>query len=921
MNSQKIEEDVRSIVENYSATDFIYDFLIAFGFTKMTIKRLREGNSNLAQKDNQLIIKQKLFYEYSSDGDIYSIIDDLKNDSATYTHKPRFIIVNNDKELLAIDTKTQETLAVELNELYKNIDFFMAWTGKEKYVAHQENPADLKAAEKMANIYDEIVKLNPNLTEKDNSHSLNIFLTRLLFCFFAEDTGIFEDNIFTKTIVNHTNEDGSDLADILGMLFESLDKKDNEKGGYPAFIQEFPYVNGKLFTNKVDIPKLNAKVRKLMIDCGNQDWKEINPDIFGSMFQAVSVAEVRSGLGQHYTSVPNIMKVIEPLFLNDLREEYEKADSEKKLRKLLDRIYNLKIFDPACGSGNFLIIAYKQLRLLEMDIIKKICDVTGQGALMLSNIQLSQFYGIEIDDFASEIATLSLWLAEHQMNRKFKELFGDCKPALPLSKSGNIVCGNATRLDWEKVCPKGIKGFTHKEMEQMTLVELEKYKQLELQGSENEIYILGNPPYLGARLQSDTQKMDMYHVFNNVVEGYNNLDYIACWFKKATDYIINTNAYFAFVTTNSICQGSQVSILWKHLLEHNVEISFAYQSFKWTNNAKGNAGVTCVIIGLRNISNKPKYLIDEGIKAEVKNINGYLIDYNNVYIEKSRNPISNFPDICFGSMPNDDGNLILNSEEADKICVKYPQYKHLVKLFLGSKEFIRGEQRYCLWITDEDYDKLENCPEILDRINKVATYRMESKRDATNKLADVPYRFGEVRYSETNSMPRVSSENRQYIPCGFLNSNTVISDSALAIYNAESWVFGVVTSRMHMVWVRAVAGRLKTDYRYSAELCYNTFPFPDITDKQKQIIEMHVNNILAEREKHSDKTMAELYDPDKMPQGLREAHHSLDLAIEKCYRQAPFENDEKRLEHLFKRYEIMTDPTKQQNAEEQLSLL
>ena len=923
MNSQKIEEDVRSIVENYSATDFIYDFLIAFGFTKMTIKRLREGNSNLAQKDNQLIIKQKLFYEYSSDGDIYSIIDDLKNDSATYTHKPRFIIVNNDKELLAIDTKTQETLAVELNELYKNIDFFMAWTGKEKYVAHQENPADVKAAEKMANIYDEIVKLNPNLTEKDNSHSLNIFLTRLLFCFFAEDTGIFEDNIFTKTIVNHTNEDGSDLADILGMLFESLDKKDNEKGGYPAFIQEFPYVNGKLFTNKVDIPKLNAKVRKLMIDCGNQDWKEINPDIFGSMFQAVSVAEVRSGLGQHYTSVPNIMKVIEPLFLNDLREEYEKADSEKKLRKLLDRIYNLKIFDPACGSGNFLIIAYKQLRLLEMDIIKKICDVTGQGALMLSNIQLSQFYGIEIDDFACEIATLSLWLAEHQMNRKFKELFGDCKPALPLSKSGNIVCGNATRLDWEKVCPKGIKGFTHKEMEQMTLVELEKYKQLELQGSENEIYILGNPPYLGARLQSDTQKMDMYHVFNNVVEGYNNLDYIACWFKKATDYIINTNAYFAFVTTNSICQGSQVSILWKHLLEHNVEISFAYQSFKWTNNAKGNAGVTCVIIGLRNISNKPKYLIDEGIKAEVKNINGYLIDYNNVYIEKSRNPISNFPDICFGSMPNDDGNLILNSEEADKICVKYPQYKHLVKLFLGSKEFIRGEQRYCLWITDEDYDKLENCPEILDRINKVATYRMESKRDATNKLADVPYRFGEVRYSETNSiiMPRVSSENRQYIPCGFLNSNTVISDSALAIYNAESWVFGVVTSRMHMVWVRAVAGRLKTDYRYSAELCYNTFPFPDITDKQKQIIEMHVNNILAEREKHSDKTMAELYDPDKMPQGLREAHHSLDLAIEKCYRQAPFENDEKRLEHLFKRYEIMTDPTKQQNAEEQLSLL
>lgn len=923
MQSQKIEEDVRKLIENFSEEDFIYDFLLAFGFTKMSIKRLREGNSNLSKKENQLIIKQKLFYEFIKDGDIYSIIDDLKKDSITYTHKPRFIVVNNLKELLAIDTKTQETLAVKLDELYKNIDFFLPWTGKEKYVAHQENPADVKAAEKMAHIYDEIVKLNPELTQKDKSHSLNIFLTRLLFCFFAEDTGIFEDNIFTKTVNDHTNDDGSDLSNVLAMLFEALDKKDDEKGNYPSFIQEFPYVNGKLFTDKVDIPKLNSKVRKLMIDCGNQNWKEINPDIFGSMFQAVSVAEVRSGLGQHYTSVPNIMKVIEPLFLNDLREEFEKADTEKKLRKLLDRIYNLKIFDPACGSGNFLIIAYKQLRLLEMDIIKKIVDITSKQQLMLSQLQLSQFYGIEIDDFACEIARLSLWLAEHQMNRKFKELFGDCKPPLPLSMSGNIIYGNATRLDWEKVCPKGIKGFTHKEMEQMTLLELEKYKQLELQGTDYEIYILGNPPYLGARLQSDSQKADMQGVFDRVIEGYNNLDYIACWFKKATDYIINTNAYFAFVTTNSICQGSQVSILWKHLLEHNVEINFAYQSFKWTNNAKGNAGVTCVIIGLRNVSNKPKYLINGGVKSEVKNINGYLINYNNVYIDKSRNPISNFPEICFGSMPNDDGNLILNADEANEINNSCPQYAHLIKQFLGSKEFIRGEQRYCLWITDEDYDKLENCPEIIERINRVTTYRMESKREATKKLAGIPYKFGEVRYKATNSImiPSVSSENRKYIPMGYLGVNTIISNAAFAIYNAKPWVFGVVTSRMHMVWVRAVAGKLETRLRYSAELCYNTFPFPDITDKQKQIIEMHVNNILAEREKHSDKTMAELYDPDKMPQGLREAHHSLDLAIEKCYRQAPFESDEKRLEHLFKRYEIMTDPTKQANVEEQLSLL
>ena len=589
MQSQKLEEEIRKITDNLSEDDFIYEFLIAFGFTKMSIKRLREGNSNLSKKENQLIIKNKLFYEYTLNNDLYSLIDGLKNDSSTYTHKPRFIIVNNPKQLLAIDTKTKETLAVELNELYKHTDFFLPWTGKEKYVAQQENPADVKAAEKMAHIYDEIVKINPTLI-KENPHVLNIFLTRILFCFFAEDTGIFEEDIFTKTIVNHTEDDGSDLADVLSILFKSLDKKDNEKESHPSFVQDFPYVNGKLFKDEIAIPKLNAKVRKLMIECGGQDWKEINPDIFGSMFQAVSVAEVRSGLGQHYTSVPNIMKVIEPLFLNDLREEFEKAETEKKLRKLLDRIYNLKIFDPACGSGNFLIIAYKQLRLLEMQIIKKIEEATGKQQLMLSQLQLNQFYGIEIDDFACEIARLSLWLAEHQMNRKFRDLFGNCKPTLPLSQSGNIVCANATRLDWEEVCPKGTKGLTHKKMEQMTLLELEQYRQMELQGTEYEVYILGNPPYLGSAKQNEIQKQDLELNFSKYT-NYKNLDYIACWFIKGARYIKDANAKLGFVSTNSICQGEQVEMLWPHIFELNIEHYFAYNSFKWTNNAKNNAGV------------------------------------------------------------------------------------------------------------------------------------------------------------------------------------------------------------------------------------------------------------------------------------------------------------------------------------------
>lgn len=922
MYTLKIEEDIKKIVENFSKENFIFDLLLTYGISKATVTLTKKGNSNLAKNDNQIIIKKKLFFEANETKDLHALIDYLRNDEKTYTHNPRFIIVTDYKTLLAVDTKTKQTLDIEIKDLYKRYDFFLPWSGKEKYVAPEESIADRKAAEKMAKIYDEIVHVNPELTTNHN-HALNVFLTRLLFCFFAEDTLIFEDNQFTKAIAENTNDNGSDLSAFIEQLFDALDIED--KSNLPTVFQAFPYVNGHLFSKKTLIPKLTANVRKLIIECGEQDWKEINPDIFGSMFQAVANADIRSGLGQHYTSVSNIMKVINPLFLDNLREEFEKADTENKLRKLLDRIYGLKIFDPACGSGNFLIIAYKQLRLLEMDIIEKIQEITGQHQLILSQIQLTQFYGIEIDDFACEIATLSLWLAEHQMNRKFKDKFGECRPTLPLKASGKIVCGNATRIDWEKVCPK----FSTKELDLHEACEKVRWESMPLgltypdKKEEYEIYILGNPPYLGARLQSDTQKMDMFHVFNNIVEGYNNLDYIACWFKKATDYIVNTNAFFSFVTTNSICQGSQVSILWKNLLEHNVEISFAYKSFKWTNNAKGNAGVTCVIIGLRNTSNKPKYVFNEGVKTEVKNINGYLIDYNNIYVEKSRNPISKFPDICFGSMPNDDGNLILSEQEAGKLKVQYPQYENLVKKLLGSQEFIRGQNRYCLWITDEDYDTLENCSEIIERINKVATYRMESKREATNKLADVPYKFGEVRYKATNSIivPSVSSERREYIPMGYLDKNTVITNAAFAIYNAELWLFGVVTSRMHMVWVRAVAGKLETRLRYSAELCYNTFPFPDITDKQKQIIEIHVNNILEERENYSDMTMAELYDPDKMPEGLRRAHHDLDLVIESCYRRKPFESDEKRLEYLFKMYEIMTDPSKSQDAIEQLSLL
>lgn len=919
MQTLKIEEDIKKIVENFSKENFIFDLLLTYGISKATVTLTKKGNSNLAKNDNQIIIKKKLFFEANETKDLHALIYDLQNNEKTYAHNPRFIIVTDYKTLLAVDTKTKQTLDIEIKDLYKRYDFFLPWSGKEKYVAPEESIADRNAAEKMAKIYDEIVHVNPKLTTNHN-HALNVFLTRLLFCFFAEDTLIFADNQFTKAIAENTNDNGSDLSAFIEQLFDALDIED--KSNLPTVFQAFPYVNGHLFSKKTLIPKLTANVRKLIIECGEQDWKEINPDIFGSMFQAVANADIRSGLGQHYTSVPNIMKVIEPLFLNDLREEYEKADNEKKLRKLLDRIYNLKIFDPACGSGNFLIIAYKQLRLLEMEIIKKIHTLPGQHPFMMSQIQLTQFYGIEIDDFACEIATLSLWLAEHQMNRKFKDKFGECRPTLPLKASGKIVCGNATRLNWEEVCPKGIKGITKKQMEQMTKSQLAQLTKREIVGEKHEIYILGNPPFDGSKKQSLQQKEDIKLLFEHT-KTYKNLDYVSCWFYLAKKYINNTNAKFAFVATNSITQGQHIGLLWPYVLDDNTEINFAYQSFKWTNNAKNQAGVTCVIIGIANKGNNIKYIYKDGQKIISKNITPYLRDeLINIHINKSRQPISNFPIMEYGNMPLEGNFLKLNQQEKDNILEQAPNAIKFVRPLIGGDEFLKGKLRYCIWINDNELKEAMTYPCIAKRIAQVRKFR-ESGGEVARTLVNRSHQFRYRKESKSAYLilPCTSSERRDYMPCGFIGPEYISLNSVEAIYNAPLWIFGVVTSRMHMVWVRAIAGRLKTDYRYSAELCYNTFPFPDINDEQKRVIGIHVNNILEEREKCSDKTIAELYDPDKMPEGLRRAHHDLDLVIESCYRGKPFESDEKRLEYLFKMYEIMTDPSKSQDAIEQLSLL
>ncbi len=876
----EIENNLNTLISNFNKETFIFDLLLAYGTPKSTIKRLVGSDHDKLASNGELIVRKKLFFKIASEN-LHSMIDELKTQKEVTKHSPRFIIVTDFETLLAYDTKTSDSLDTELLNIVNHYDFFLPLAGMEKANFQDENPADVKASLKMAKLYDELQK-NNHFESKEDIHSLNVFLTRLLFCYFAEDTNIFEDNIFTSSISSHTSIDGSDVDSYMERLFKIFNTpQDQREINTPEYLQKFPYVNGGLFKDIVKVPTFTTKSRNILIEIGQLQWSQINPDIFGSMIQAVVTPDHRGNMGMHYTSVPNIMKVIEPLFLDELYLEFEKAyENKSKLQSLLNRLTKIKIFDPACGSGNFLIIAYKKLRELEMSILKRIDSLSGQMSFAFSEIKLTQFYGIELDDFAHEVAILSLWLAEHQMNLEFYKAFGRTSPSLPLQNGGNIVHGNATRLDWEEVCPKSVG---------------------------DEIYILGNPPYLGSSMQKKEQKEDMAFVFKGV-NNYKNLDYIACWFYVGTNYIRNYNAKLAFVSTNSLCQGEQVGLLWTLVFEKNIEIGFAYQSFKWKNNAKENAGVSVIIVGLRNISNENKYLYDENIKKIVPYINGYLINSSNVFIMKSNKSISNLPIMISGNKPVDGGNLILLENEKNDLLAKCESANKFIKKFIGATEFINNTIRYCLWIEDENLNESEKCEYIKSRINNTRKFRESSRDEGAQKLAKKAHQFRDFNSTKSTSIiiPQTTSENRIYIPMGFLDSSYIISNGARVIYEAEAWIFGIISSYIHNVWVKCVAGKLETRIQYSNTLCYNTFPFPNISQKQKDEITELVFSILDEREKHSQKTLAQLYDPDKMPEGLKKAHHNLDIAIEQCYRPKPFENDEERLEYLFKMYEEMT---------------
>lgn len=907
-----IEDKTKELLENLDESVFFYDFLGLYDFPKATLTRLRKNNGNE--------VKNKALFEVIGRGQsVVAKVAEMEKALSSKKSKPRILIATDFEELAAKDIQTADTLNISLKDLPAYVDFFLPWNGVEKVDYAKENPADIKAAARFTRLYDELRQINQFDDQTTEEKEFNLFLIRLLFLLFAEDTEIMPKGIFTNAIKTRSAEDGSDLDELINKIFASLDIAN--RSSQEKWLQEFPYVNGKLFTKAHTALVFDRKTRKLIIEAGELlNWNEINPDILGAMIQTVASKERRSVSGMHYTSVENIMKVIKPLFLDDLTVSYqnlvdkinENEDKDitdetrrknrntfiRELESLLDRTSNIKFLDPACGSGNFLIITYKEIRRLEVKILKSLRELRQDDTIDLfetSKISLNQFYGIELDDFAHEVARLSLWIAEYQMNLEAENEINLKSAFLPLRDAGNITQGNALRLDWNEILP-------HQ--------------------SEDEIYLIGNPPYIGSKLQNKEQKEDLKGAIGEPFK-YKLMDYIAGWFFKGVDFINSASSKLAFVTTNSIFQGEQVSYIWKELLTKST-IDFAYTSFKWGNSAANNAGVTVAIVGLANEDNSKseKYIFDENLaRVTVDNINAYLASGENIIVEKKRQPLNGLPKMVFGNMPRDGGHLIIDTlEEKRSLCANYPELQNYIRTYIGSEEFINGKSRYVFWLDKTDYRAVEHLPEIKKRVEAVKVMRLASKKSDTQRAAECPYAFVERnRYDEAYAafkasgedeflqlvVPAVSSESREYVPLGFVGEDIIVSNRCYVVYNSPIWLLGLLQSKLHMVWLRSIGGKLKTDYSYSSGVVYNTFPVPELSTRRKNMIEEQVFEILDLREELGG-TLAELYHKDTMPESLREAHKKLDEIVERAYKDTPFNSDEERLSHLLKRYKEMT---------------
>jgi hypothetical protein len=911
MNAVEIEAAISDLaLQPFDQAEFPFAFLQAFGNKETTLKRLRAGASNKSDLGG-VLQTNNIHIATAETGQVTQTLAALKASPATAKAKARFILTTDGADFEAEDLSTGETVACAYPDFPDHFGFFLPLAGITTVKQIRENAFDIKATGRLNRLYVELLKDNPEWGTAARRPDMNHFMARLIFCFFAEDTDIFRSSgLFTATIDQMSTRDSSNTHEVIGAIFRAMNVKieDRAAANLPRWADGFPYVNGGLFSGNLDVPRFSKIARSYLLHVGNLDWTKINPDIFGSMIQAVADDEERGALGMHYTSVPNILKVLNPLFLDDLRAKLAEAgDNKLKLLNLKKRMARIRVFDPACGSGNFLVIAYKQMREIE-NAINERRNEPGRK----SDIPLTNFRGIELRDFPAEIARLALIIAEYQCDVMYRGQKEALQEFLPLDTQNWIICKNALRVDWLGICPPtgtGVKLLADDLFE----TPLDQ-TQIDFENEGGETYICGNPPYLGSTWQTATQKADLEAIFSRRTKTWKTLDYVAGWFMKAADYGTHTNSVAAFVSTNSICQGQQVAYLWPLIFSTGHEIAFAHTSFKWANLASHNAGVTVAIVGIARNAGKPRRLYGEGddrqtVLREADYINAYLVAGVNVVVEAETNPLGAVSPMTNGNKPADGGHLILDLREAEAIRLSDSRAEKFIRPFVGSDEAINGKQRLCLWIDEEWVDLANSIPGIATRMAEVRAMRQASTKELTRRGANTPHAFQQIRQTGNERLmvvPRVSSENRPYLPVALLSQGTIIGDRNFALYDAPLWNMALIASRLHWVWIGTVCVRMRTDFSYSNTLGWNTFPVPTLTDKNKADLTRCAEDILLAREAHFPATIADLYDPDAMPADLRAAHERNDEVLERIYIGRRFRNDTERLEKLFELYTKMT---------------
>lgn len=921
MNAVEIEEAVSALaLAPFDRAEFPYAFLAAFGNKDTTIQRLRSGNTNQSDIPGGVLQRNNIHLAVCDTGRVPATLTALRASPKNTKAKPKFVFATDGVEFEAEELATGEVTGLrKLADLGNHFGFFLPLAGISTVAEIKNNPIDIKATSRLNKLYLELQKENPDWTTPARRQELNQFMARLIFCFFAEDTGIFiSQGLFTNYVKQMTSPDGSNTHEVLQELFRAMDTPTRHNNvpddryrigaGIRTSARVFPYVNGKLFSGKTDCPRFSKIARSYLTRAGELSWKEINPDIFGSMIQAVADADERGELGMHYTSVPNILKVLDPLFLDDLREELEKAEGNaRKLLNLRKRIANIRVFDPACGSGNFLVIAYIKLREIEAEIIKRRGE-QGDMFAQKSWIKLTNFYGIEIKSFAAEIARLSLLIAEFQCNVRLIGQREACLDVLPLHDTGRIVTGNALRLDWLEVCPPP---------KQPSLVEEDlggPTGRLALDAKEPEVetYICGNPPYTGSKKSADSEKDDLAQVFSKYIQKYKTLDLVAAWIWKSLKFLEGSTGRAAFVATKSICQGEQAAQFWLPFFSEGGTIRFAYRPFTWANLASRNAGVTCVIVGIDRAPTLKGAIFDASERMEVKQIGPYLIQMPRIAAAKLSSPSHSLGAMSFGDHPYYGGDLIIEDAEATELKRQNaPEARFLLPIY-GTTELTSGLPRHCFWIADQFYPEAKAIPSLAHRFMAVQSERQSKIKDAAAlRLAELPYRFRDQQTGVDHIavIGRHSSESREYLPFDYFRKPVVVSDAAFFAMRPHLFMLAVYASRLHTQWISTVCGRIRTDYRYSNTLGWNTFPVPPLTENQKADLTRCAEDILLAREHYWPATIADMYDPDRMDTEfplVRQAHEKNDETLERIYIGRRFKNDTERLEKLFDMYTKMT---------------